>query len=108
PTKPRAAHILINHHGPALQPGPRRYSRSWIRDGALMSAALLRMGCGEESRDFVRWYASYQTADGNLPDCVDRDGCEWLPEYDCWGEFIFAIMDYFRFTGDHAFLAAIW
>jgi hypothetical protein len=106
--KTAAAHILINRDGPALQPGPRRYARSWIRDSALMGAALLRMGCGEESRDFIRWYAGYQTADGNLPDCVDREGCEWLPEYDSWGEFIFAIMDYFRFTGDQAFLAAMW
>ena len=106
--KTAAAHILINRDGPALQPGPRRYARAWIRDGALMGAALLRMGCGEAMRDFIRWYAGYQTADGNLPDCVDREGCEWLPEYDSWGEFIFAIMDYFRFTGDQAFLAAMW
>jgi hypothetical protein len=106
--KTAAAHILINRDGAALQPGPRRYSRAWIRDGVLMGAALLRMGCGEEMRDFIRWYAGYQTADGNLPDCVDRDGCEWLPEYDSWGEFIFAIMDYFRFTGDQAFLSEMW
>ena len=103
-----AAHILINRDGPALHPGPRRYSRSWIRDGAMMGAALLRMGCKEEMRDFVRWYAQFQTEDGNLPDCADREGCEWLPEYDCWGEFIFAIMDYYRFTGDEAFLYEMW
>ena len=106
--KTAAAHILINRDGPALQPGPRRYSRSWIRDGALMGAALLRMGCSDASRDFIRWYAGYQTADGNLPDCVDREGCEWLPEYDSWGEFIFAIMDYYRFSGDGALLADMW
>jgi hypothetical protein len=106
--KTAAAHILINRDGPALQPGPRRYSRSWIRDGALMGAALLRMGCKAEMRDFIRWYAGYQTADGNLPDCVDREGCEWLPEYDSWGEFIFAIMDYYRFSGDEPFLAEMW
>ena len=106
--KTAAAHILINRDGPALQPGPRRYSRSWIRDGALMGAALLRMGCSEASRDFIRWYAGYQTPDGNLPDCVDREGCEWLPEYDSWGEFIFAIMDYYRFSEDGAFLADMW
>jgi hypothetical protein len=106
--KTAAAHILINRDGAALQPGPRRYCRAWIRDGALMGAALLRMGCTDESRDFIRWYAGYQTADGNLPDCVDREGCEWLPEYDCWGEFIFAIMDYYRFSGDNAFLAEMW
>jgi len=38
--------------GPALQPGPRRYTRSWIRDGAMMSAALLRMGHAQEVREF--------------------------------------------------------
>jgi hypothetical protein len=106
--KTAAAHILINRDGPALHPGPRRYSRSWIRDGALMGAALLRVGCTDAIRDFIRWYAGYQTAEGNLPDCADRDGVEWLPEYDCWGEFIFAIMDYFRFTGDRAFLIEMW
>ena len=42
--KTAAAHILINRDGPALHPGPRRYSRSWIRDGALMGAALARVG----------------------------------------------------------------
>jgi hypothetical protein len=106
--KTAAAHILINRDGPALQPGPRRYSRAWIRDGALMGAALLRLGCNEAMRDFLRWYAGYQTADGNLPDCVDREGCEWLPEYDSWGEFIFAIMDTYRFSRDSAFLADMW
>ena len=30
--------------GPALQPGARAYARSWIRDGALTSSALLRLG----------------------------------------------------------------
>ncbi|MGH8578810.1 MAG: discoidin domain-containing protein [Gammaproteobacteria bacterium] len=33
-----AAHILVNRDGPALQPGPRRYTRCWIRDGATMAA----------------------------------------------------------------------
>lgn len=106
--KTAAAHILINRRGAALQPGPRRYDRSWIRDGALMGAALLRMGDHLAMRDFLRWYAGYQTEDGNLPDCVDRDGCEWLPEYDGWGELIFAVADYFRFTKDLAFVAEMW
>jgi hypothetical protein len=106
--KTAAAHILINRDGPALHPGPRRYSRSWIRDGALMAAALARVGRAGEGGDFIRWYAGYQTPDGNLPDCADRDGCEWLPEYDSWGELIFAVMDHYRFTGDGAFLAEMW
>ena len=106
--KTAAAHILINRDGPALQPGPRRYSRSWIRDGALMGAALARVGRTGEGRDFIRWYAGYQTPDGNLPDCADRDGCEWLPEYDSWGELIFSVMDHYRFTGNQDFLVEMW
>jgi len=106
--KTAAAHILINRDGPALHPGPRRYSRSWIRDGALMGAALARVGLPGEGRDFIRWYAGFQAPDGNLPDCADRDGCEWLPEYDSWGELIFAVMDHYRFTGDGGFLAEMW
>ncbi|MGE5155793.1 MAG: discoidin domain-containing protein [Bdellovibrio bacteriovorus] len=102
------AHCLINRDGPALQPGPRRYSRSWIRDGVLMAAALARFGLSEPGRDFIRWYAGYQSEDGNLPDCVDRDGCEWLPEFDSWGQLIFAVMDQYRFSGDRAFLAEVW
>jgi hypothetical protein len=106
--KTAAAHILINRDGPALHPGPRRYTRSWIRDGAIMAAALLRVGCNQEVRDFIRWYAQYQAADGNVPCCVDRNGPDWLPEYDSQGEFIYAIMECFRFTGDRAFLAEMW
>jgi hypothetical protein len=103
-----AAHILIQRDGPALQPGPRRYSRAWIRDGVLMGAALARVGLPAAGRDFIRWYARFQAADGNLPDCADSNGCEWLPEYDCWGQLIFAVMDYYRFSGDAEFLVEMW
>ncbi len=100
-----AAHILINRDGPALHPGPRRYNRSWIRDGAIMGAALMRAGCPSAIRDFVRWYAGFQSEDGNIPDCADREGTEWLPEFDAYGEFIYAVVEYYRFSGDKAFLA---
>ncbi len=106
--KTAAAHILISRDGPALHPGPRRYSRAWIRDGALMGAALARVGDADAGRDFIRWYAGFQSEDGNLPDCADRDGCEWLPEFDSWGELIFAVMDHYRFSGDRDFLVEMW
>lgn len=106
--KTAAAHILINRSGPALCPGPRRYTRSWIRDGAIMGAALLRMGLPGAIRDFTSWYAGFQADDGNIPDSTGREGPEWLPEFDAYGEFIFAIMEYFRFTGDKSFLAEMW
>ena len=106
--KTATAHILINRDGPALQPGPRRYTRSWVRDGAIMAAALLRMGCVEEALEFVRWYAPYQAPDGAVPCCVDRSGPDWLVEHDSHGELVFAVWDCFRFTGDHAFLEEMW
>ena len=101
-------HILANRDGPAIQPGPRRYTRSWIRDGATMSAALLRMGCADEVRDFLAWYATHQAADGNVPCVVDRNGPDWLPEHDSHGQLVFTLAEYFRFTGDRAFAAALW
>jgi hypothetical protein len=102
------AHVLVNRDGPALQPGPRRYTRAWIRDGAIMAAALLRSGCADEAQQFVRWYGGYQAADGNVPCAVDRTGADWLVEHDSHGELIFAVAECFRFTGDHAFLDEMW
>nr|MBS0019048.1 discoidin domain-containing protein [Gammaproteobacteria bacterium] len=102
------AHILVDRDGPALQPGPRRYTRSWIRDGAIMAAALLRRGCVHQAEDFVRWYAAHQAVDGTVPCCVDRGGPDWLPEHDSHGELIFAVMECFRFSGDRDWLAEFW
>jgi hypothetical protein len=106
--KTAAAHILINRDGPALQPGPRRYTRSWIRDGAIMGAALLRIGCSQAMREFIRWYAPYQRDDGFVPCCVDRDGPDWLVEHDSHGQLIYAVMEDFRFNRERAFVAEMW
>ena len=43
-----------------------------------------------------------------MPCCVDRNGPDWLAEYDSQGELIHAVMEHFRFTGDRAFLAEMW
>jgi hypothetical protein len=102
------AHILVTRSGPALQPGPRRYMRSWIRDGSIMAAALSRMGHVKEAVEFVRWYAPHQRADGFVPCCVDRNGPDWLAEHDSHGELIVAIADAHRFTRDAAFLTECW
>jgi hypothetical protein len=102
------AHILITRSGPALQPGPRRYTRSWIRDGAMMSAALLRMGHAREVLEFIRWYAPHQRDDGFVPCCVDREGPDWLVEHDSHGQLLALIADYYRFTGDRQFLDEAW
>jgi hypothetical protein len=102
------AHVLVTRDGPALQPGPRRYTRSWIRDGTIMSAALLRMGRVDEVREFIRWYAPYQRADGFVPCCVDHSGPDWLVEHDSHGQLIALIADYYRFTADDRVLKESW
>jgi hypothetical protein len=102
------AHVLVTRSAAALQPGPRRYTRSWIRDGTIMSAALLRMGCVEEIREFIRWYMPYQRADGFVPCCVDVNGPDWLIEHDSHGELIALVADYYRFTADERLLKESW
>jgi len=102
------AHILVTRSGAALQPGPRRYTRSWIRDGSMMSAALLRMGHAEEVREFIRWYAPNQRADGFVPCCVDSEGIDWLVEHDSHGQLLALMADYHRFTADDHLLGESW
>ncbi len=102
------AYVLVNRDGPALQPGSRTYARSWIRDGALTSAALLELGFDDEARDFLRWYAGYQGADGWIPCCVDRRGADPVPEHDSFGEFLWGVAEVYRHTGDDAFVRELW
>lgn len=103
-----AGQILLHRDGPALQPGSRRYTRSWIRDGVIMGAALLRAGEAAAMTSFLRWYAGYQRPDGFVPCCVDRHGPDPLVEHDSHGQLVFAVMESFRFDGDRDRLAALW
>ncbi|HQT95053.1 MAG TPA: discoidin domain-containing protein [Thermoanaerobaculaceae bacterium] len=106
--KANLAYILASRDGPALQPGTRSYARSWIRDGAMMAAALLRLGHADAVRDYLRWYAPFQFGNGRVPCCVDRRGADPVAENDSNGEFIFLAAEYLRFTGDAATVAAVW
>jgi len=102
------AHMLISRVGPRLQPGTRSYGRSWIRDGAMISEGLLRMGRSDAVRDYVQWYAPYQFDNGKVPCCVDDRGSDPVPENDSHGELIYNIAEYWRYTGDDAFLERMW
>ena len=102
------AYILINQDGKAIHPGSRSYERSWIRDGSLTSAALLRFGMEKEAKEFVDWYGTYQFPNGKVPCVVDRRGADPVPENDSHGQYIMAVMNVYRFTGDEAFLARHW
>ena len=102
------AHVLINRDGPAIQPGSRAYERSWIRDGAMTSEMLLRLGHEKDAKEFLRWFAPYQFANGKVPCCVDRRGADPVPENDSAGEFLFLIDSVYRFTDDKALLRELW
>ena len=101
------AYALIERDGPALRPGTRSYARSWIRDGALISAALLRLGQAGIVKSYIEWFAKYQDPDGRVPCCVDRRGADAVPENDSHGELLFAIAEYWRFTHDADFLRRV-
>jgi hypothetical protein len=101
-------HILVNRSGPALQPGARAYARSWIRDGALTSSALLRLGHEEEAREFLQWFAPFQFRNGKVPCCATARGADPVPENDSDGEFAFAVADLWQHTHDEAAVRALW
>ena len=103
-----AGWILATRKGAALEPGTRSYDRSWIRDGALMAAALLRFGYSDVVRDYIAWYAAHQYPSGKVPCCVDARGADPVPEHDSNGEFIYLVMEYWRHTGDRALLERMW
>ena len=103
-----AAHILINRDGPAIQPGPRRYTRSWVRDCVIMGAGLAKAGLPHALREFLTWYAQFQRDDGFVPCVVDRDGVDWLVEHDSHGQFLWGILEVFREGADPRFLRTMY
>lgn len=102
------AHMLISRNGPALQPGTRAYARSWIRDGAMMSDGLLRLGHASVVREYIDWFAPHQFADGKVPCCVDHRGADPVVENDSHGELVYLIAQYYRYTHDREWLRSMW
>jgi hypothetical protein len=102
------AHMLISRTGPRLQPGTRSYARAWIRDGAMISEGLLRLGREDVAEEFLRWYAPYQFGSGKVPCCVDDRGSDPVPENDSQGELIYAVAELYRYTGKRELLESMW
>lgn len=102
--KSNLAYVLINRDKTGIQPGSRSYERSWIRDGALTSSALLKSGIVTEIKDYIDWYASHQYENGKVPCVVDKRGPDPTPENDSHGELIYLLREYFNFTNDTSFL----
>jgi hypothetical protein len=102
------AQMLMSRDGPALRPGTRSYARSWIRDGAMMVAGLVRMGEVRAAREFVDWFAGYIFDSGKVPCCVDQRGADPVVENDSHGQYLFAVAELWRHTQDRALLQRHW
>lgn len=106
--KSALAQVLMSRDGPALKPGTRSYDRSWIRDGAMMTETMLRMGVVAPGRAFADWYGPNLFANGKVPCCVDARGPDPVPENDSHGQYIHLVTDLYRYTGDKVALARDW
>ena len=102
------AQILMTRDGPVLRPGTRSYNRSWIRDGAMISESLLRLGYANIAADYLRWFAPHQFENGKIPCCVDSRGADPVPENDSNGQLIFLAAEVFRYTHDRSLLETVW
>jgi F5/8 type C domain len=104
----QAAYMLINQTGPAMQPGPRNYNRSFIRDGSATAAVLVRMGMAKTARDYARWYGDHAVHDNGLVSPILNDdgtvnkGFGSDLEHDSQGEFIWLIAEIARLDGGAA------
>ena len=101
----QAAYMLINQTGPAMQPGPRNYNRSFIRDGMATSAVLLRMGEAQVARDYLAWYSAHGVhANGLVSPILNDDGSVNTGfgsdiEYDSQGQYVALVADVARLDG---------
>jgi hypothetical protein len=106
------AQILVSRDGPALRPGTRSYARSWIRDGAMMVAGLVRMGEPQAAREFVDWFGTHIFDSGKVPCCVDQRGADPVVENDSHGQYLFAVAELWRHssqdTQDRELLQRHW
>jgi len=99
------AYMMINQTGPAIQPGPRNYSRSFVRDGAATSTILMRMGLANVARDYLRWYTDHALRDNGLVSPILNDdgsvnkGWGSDLEFDSQGEYVAFVADVARLDG---------
>ena len=99
---------LMLMDGDWLKPGARSYDRSWIRDGAMMSEGLLRMGLTEEALRFFKAYAPMSFDTGKVPCCVDARGADPTPENDSHGELAWLAGELIRYGVPPSEIAPYW
>jgi hypothetical protein len=108
--KTTIAYILLNQDRNVIQPGSRNYNRTWMRDGSITSASLMRFGLLDDARNYLEWYSQRVEDNGLVPPILYNNGAVYEGwganiEWDSQGQFIYAMMEYYRFTKDRDFLA---
>ncbi len=115
--KSNIGYVMINRDAPWFKPGTRNYNHAWLRDGALSSAAMLRMGHPELARRFIEAFRDCIAASGWVPFMIMEDGrpCRFNPgtdgegqEYDSQGQFAFLVRQYYDFTGDRELAGQVY
>ncbi|KDA54170.1 hypothetical protein EG19_00975 [Thermoanaerobaculum aquaticum] len=106
--KTNVAYIHLLRQGPALMPGPRSYARVWIRDAALMGWVLLRLGYFQEVEEFLRFFIPLQFPNGKVPCCWDSRGADPVAEHDSFGELVFLVAEFTRFSGRKELAQTFW
>ncbi|MBN1384474.1 MAG: discoidin domain-containing protein [Elusimicrobia bacterium] len=112
--KTNIAYILINKDGPWTKPGSRNYCHSWVRDGAMTSVTLLRVGLLKEVEEWINAVSKHIPDTGMVPyiffeggnpvgfNYFDHSGEG--KEFDSQGQFTFAVRQYYDYTNDKSFL----
>jgi hypothetical protein len=101
----QVAYMLINQTAHAMQPGPRNYNRSFIRDGSATAAILARMGMSQVARDYLKWYSDRAVhPNGLVSPILNEDGSVNRGfgsdlEHDSQGQFIWLVAEIARVDG---------
>jgi hypothetical protein len=108
------AYLLINADGPATQPGSRNYSNSWIRDGSVSAAAMMRFGLTDFGKKYLQWFTGLVKDDGFVPFIVEtKTGnpvgfANTWGEYDSFGEYAFLVRQVTEITDDNEIAKQCW
>ena len=70
----------------------------------MRSSELRHWRFNQEVREFLDWFAPFQYADGKIPCCVDARGPDPVTENDSHGQYIYLVLQYYRFAHDDELL----
>lgn len=101
-------YLLLASDPDGPHPGPLAHDAVWTRDAAYMGLALLMRGHEETVGTYVDAIFAGQEPDGRVPP-IQGEAIPWdNDEWDAQGQAIFLAMQLYRYTGDAAYLEAIY